>query len=117
MNAEKGNKAGERAGHMSCEERLSTPGLSSLEQRRPRGDPRALCNSLRSGGAGLCPWSPMSGFMGMAQSCQLVRLDGRKNVFVTRVVKRWNRLQREVVDASWLSAFKRHLDHALNNML
>lgn len=57
MNAGKGNKVGKGAGHMSCEERLSIPGLSSLEQRRPRGDPRALCNSLRRGSAGEVPAS------------------------------------------------------------
>jgi len=30
------------------------------------------------------------------------------------VVKHWNRLPREVVDAPRLSVFERHLDNALN---
>ncbi|KAK4831663.1 hypothetical protein QYF61_018630 [Mycteria americana] len=45
------------------------------------------------------------------------RLDMRKHFFTKRVVKHWNRLPKEVVDAPSLSAFKGHLDNALNNML
>jgi len=45
------------------------------------------------------------------------RLDIRRNFFTVRVVKHWNRLPREVVDAPCLSIFKRHLENALNYML
>ena len=45
------------------------------------------------------------------------RLDMRKHFFTEKVVKHWNRLPSEVVDAQTLSVFKRHLDNALNNTL
>ncbi|KFW02537.1 hypothetical protein N327_12267, partial [Fulmarus glacialis] len=45
------------------------------------------------------------------------RLDIRKHFFTERVVKHWNRLPREVAGAPSLSAFRGHLDNALNNML
>lgn len=44
-------------------------------------------------------------------------LDIRKHFFTEKVVKHWNKLLREVVDARRLSVFKRQLDNALNNML
>jgi len=41
----------------------------------------------------------------------------RKHFFTKGVVKHWNRLPREVAEASSLSVFKRHLDNALENTL
>jgi len=38
-------------------------------------------------------------------------LDITKCVFAERVVKQWNRLPREVIDAPSLSVFKRHLEN------
>jgi len=45
------------------------------------------------------------------------RLDFRKLFFIKRVVKHWNKLATEVVNAQSLSVFKSHLDNDLNKML
>ncbi|KFV11410.1 hypothetical protein N340_09751, partial [Tauraco erythrolophus] len=45
------------------------------------------------------------------------RLDIRKKFFTQRVVRHWNRLPREVVDAPSLEAFKARLDEALGNLV
>ncbi|KFR04533.1 hypothetical protein Y956_09993, partial [Nipponia nippon] len=45
------------------------------------------------------------------------RLDIRKTFFTVRVVKHWDRLPREVVDAPSLQTFKARLDGALSNLI
>ncbi|KFR05878.1 hypothetical protein N306_11067, partial [Opisthocomus hoazin] len=45
------------------------------------------------------------------------RLDIRKKFFTTRVVKHWNRLPREVVEAPSLETFKARLNGALSNLI
>ncbi|KFM05802.1 hypothetical protein AS27_09126, partial [Aptenodytes forsteri] len=45
------------------------------------------------------------------------RFDIRKKFFPMRVVRHWNRLPREVVDAPSLEMFKARLDGALSNLV
>jgi len=45
------------------------------------------------------------------------RLDVMGNFFTMKVVRCWNRLPREVVDAPSLEAFKARLNVALGNMV
>ncbi|KFO80641.1 hypothetical protein N303_04583, partial [Cuculus canorus] len=44
------------------------------------------------------------------------RLDMRKNFFTMRVVRHWNRLPREAMDAPSLEMFKARLDGALGSL-
>jgi len=45
------------------------------------------------------------------------RLDIRKKFFTMRVVKHWNRLPREAVDAPYLAVFEARLYGALSNLV
>ncbi|KFQ40918.1 hypothetical protein N332_12367, partial [Mesitornis unicolor] len=45
------------------------------------------------------------------------RLDIRKKFFTMRVVKHWNRLPSEAVEAPSLKIFKVRLDGALNSLI
>lgn len=45
------------------------------------------------------------------------RVDIRRKYFTVRVVRHWNRLPSEVVDAPSLEAFKARLDGALSNLV
>ncbi|KFP15627.1 hypothetical protein Z169_08860, partial [Egretta garzetta] len=46
-----------------------------------------------------------------------IRLDIRKKFFTMRVVKHWNRLPREVLEAPSLGTFKPRLDGALSSLI
>ncbi|KFZ60102.1 hypothetical protein N321_04123, partial [Antrostomus carolinensis] len=45
------------------------------------------------------------------------RLDTRRKFFMQRVVRHWNRLPREAVDAPYMEAFKAMLDGALGSLI
>jgi len=47
----------------------------------------------------------------------MFRLDIRKKFFATRVVKHWNRLPTEVVDATSPEKFNVKLEEALSNLI
>ncbi|GAB0183611.1 hypothetical protein GRJ2_000826400 [Grus japonensis] len=100
--------------HLSCEDRLRELGLFSLEKRKLRGDLIAayqyLKGAYRKAGEGLVTraWSDRT---------RRFRLDIRKKFFPVRVVRHWNRLPREAVDAPSLEVFKARLDEALGNVV
>jgi len=105
------------------DKRLRELGLFSLEKRRLQGDLRAAFQYLkpayRKDGENLfskacCNRTRSNGFKLREGR---FRLDIRKNFFTMRVVKHWNRLLREVVDALSLRTFKVRLDRALGSLV
>ncbi|GAB0176453.1 hypothetical protein GRJ2_000110500 [Grus japonensis] len=109
--------------HLSYEDRLRELGLFSLEKRRVQGDLRAafqyLKGTYRKAGEGLFirECSERTRGNGFKLKEGRFRLDIRKKFFTVRVVRHWNRLPREVVDAPSLEVFKARLDGALDNVV
>ena len=108
---------------LSCEDRLRELGLFSLEKRRLRGDLteafQYLKGDYRKDGHNLfskacCERTRANGFKLKEGR---FRLNIRKNVFTVRVVKHWNRLPKEVVDALSLETFNVRLDGALSHLI
>ena len=97
--------------------------LFSLGKRRLWGDLAAafqyLKGAYRKGGATIfsrtyCDGTRSNGFKLREGR---FRLDRRKKSFTVRVVRHWNRLPREVVEALSLATFKARLDSALSNLV
>ena len=97
--------------------------MFSLEKRRLWGDLRAafqyLKGAYRKDGEGLLirEYSDRMRGNGFKLKEGTFRLDIRKKFFTVRVVRHWNRLLREVVDAPSLEVFKARLAGALSNLV
>ncbi|KFO10438.1 hypothetical protein N312_02468, partial [Balearica regulorum gibbericeps] len=110
--------------HLSYADRLRELGLFSLQNRRLWGGLIAAFQYLKEGaykksGEGLFTraWSDRTRGNGFKLKEGRFKLDIRKKFFTVRVVRHWNRLPREVVDAPSLEGFKARLDGALGNVV
>ena len=65
----------------------------------------------------LCVWSTRNLMSGSCKEEGRFRLYVRGNFFTMRVVRCWNRLPREVVDAPSMEVFKARLDGALGSLV
>ncbi|KAK4818456.1 hypothetical protein QYF61_013662 [Mycteria americana] len=112
-----------RMEHLSYEDRLRELGLFSLEKRRLWGDLLAafqyLKGAYKKAGEGLFTraYSDKTKGNGFKLKEGRFRLAIRKKFFTMRVVRHWNRLSREVVDAPSLEVFKARFDGALSNLV
>jgi len=112
-----------RLEHLSYEERLRKLGLFSLEKRTLWGDLTAafqyLKGAYRKDGENIfsraCCDRTRSNSFKLREG--RFRLDIRKKFFMTRVVKHWNGLPREAVEAPSLETFKPRLDRALSSLV
>jgi len=105
--------------HLSYEDRLRDLGLFSLEKRRHQGDLLAAFQYLKRAYR-KDDFTRMCSHRTRGNGCKLkegrFRLAIRKKFFTMRVVKHWNKLPREAVDAASLEVFKARLDGALSNL-
>ncbi|KFO59234.1 hypothetical protein N302_15957, partial [Corvus brachyrhynchos] len=108
--------------HLPYEHRLRKLRPFSLEKRRLHGDLMAnfqyLKGAYRGAGEGLfirnC--SDRTRNNGYKLKEGRFRLHIKKKFFTVGVIRQWNRLPREVVDAPTLAVFKARLDKALHNL-
>ncbi|KFQ42731.1 hypothetical protein N333_08551, partial [Nestor notabilis] len=109
--------------HLPYEDRLRKLGLFSLEKRTLHGDLIAafqyLKGAYKDDGEGLfirdCSGRTRGNGFKLKQG--KFRLDIRKKFFTVRVVRHWNGLPKEAVNAPMLVVFNARLDRALCNMV
>jgi len=109
--------------HLSYEDRLRELGLFSLEKRRLRGDLisafQYLKGAYQKAGerlfTGAC--SDRARGNGFKLEEGRFRSDTRKKFFAMRVLRHWNILPREAVDAPSLDVFQARLDGALSHVV
>lgn len=104
-------------GHISYEERLRRLGLTTLEQRRKRGDLIEVFKIMTGReriDSDIFFKRASSGHHLRGHSQKLfaagARLDVRKHFFSVRVTREWNALPQTVVDAPSVNTFKNRLD-------
>lgn len=106
------------------EQRLAELGLSTLEQRRKRGDLIETYKIL----TGYYDVSTMKEMFTMNQNHHLrghtLKLQGlsftsnpRKHLLSNRVVREWNRLPETVISAPSVNSFKNRLDNCIKQVL
>ena len=109
--------------HLSYEDRLRELGLFSLEKRRLQGDLIAAFQYLKGAykqeGSQLFERVDDSRTRGNGFKLKegRFRFGTRGKFFTMRVVRRWNGLPREVVDAPSLEMFKARLDGDLGSLI
>ena len=120
MSPEKGHEDDQRAGVTPLKGQAESAGaLLSGEEKALEGPYRGFPvpeGSLHKGWGGhSCSDRTRGNHFKMEEG--RIRLDIRNNFFTVRVVRHWNRLPREAVDALSLEAFKARLDGAVSNLV
>ncbi|PKU43943.1 hypothetical protein llap_5756 [Limosa lapponica baueri] len=109
--------------HLSDEDRLRELELFSLEKTRLQGDLitafQYLKGAYRGDGEGPFIRECSDGTRGNSFKLKegRFRLNTRKKFFTVKVVRHWNRLPGEAVDAPSLEVFKTRLDGVLSNLV
>ena len=109
--------------HLPYKDRLRELGLFSLEKRKLWGNLvvafQYLKGAYRKAGEGLYMRACSDRTRNNGYNLEEVRfrLDIRKKFFTVMMVRYWNRLPREAVDATSLEALKARLDGALSNLV